>query len=177
MCHCQSGDRSRLGKLRESVFPLGVSQFVLYPQPGAENLGVFSKAFHSEFPILRYTHNLELKTSEFSPRHIDQTRRFQTLSFPFRAVPKTENSELKTLEFYLRHIYQIPRFSDSEFSISHYTQNGKLGVENFGFFSKVYPNNDFVHCRGGLFDITGLLMSSNFLRPPNNQTNFFKDPK
>ena len=38
------------------------------------------------------------------------------------------------------------QFSDvfhSEFSVLFYTQNRKLGVENLGVFSKVYPNNDF----------------------------------
>ena len=57
------------------------------------------------------------------------------MSFPFCAIPKTENSELETSEFSPRHFDQTPRFSNFELSILHYTQNGKLGVENLGVFS------------------------------------------
>ena len=89
----------------------------------------------------------------------------------------TQNPELKTSEFALRHIVQIPRFSNSEFSISHYTQTQNSELKTS---AKVYQSNDFVHCPGGggsLIFGTGVLMSSNFLRPPNNQTIFFKETK
>ena len=39
--------RGRLGNLRESVFPLRVFHFALYPKPGVENLGVFHFALYS----------------------------------------------------------------------------------------------------------------------------------
>ena len=50
---------------------------------------------------------------------------------------------MKTSECCFKPFYQTPSFSNSEFSILHYTQNGKLGVGNLGFFSKVYQNSDF----------------------------------
>ena len=71
------------------------------------------------------TENSELKTSEFSLRQFDQTP-----SFLFCTILKTENLELKTSEFSLQHYDQTPRFSNSEFSLLHHTENGKLGVEN-----------------------------------------------
>ena len=68
MCHCQSGEVN--SETSENQF------------------------FHSEFSILHYTQNPELKTSEFSLRQIKLG--FPTPSFPFRTVPKSENLELKT---------------------------------------------------------------------------------
>ena len=82
--------------------------------------------------------NSELKTSEFSLRHFDKFRAFPTPSFPFFTILKTQNSELKTSEFSLRHYDQTPRISNSELSILHHTENGKLGV-----FSEVYPTTIF----------------------------------
>ena len=76
------------------------------------------------------------------PRRISFPR-FSTPSFPFCTIPKTENSEMKTSECCFKPFYQTPSFSNSEFSILHYTQNGKLGVGNVGVFSKVYQNSDF----------------------------------
>ena len=92
----------------------------------------FDEVENSEF-----SENSELKTLEFSPRHLDQTP-----SFLFWTILKTENSELKTSEFSVRHCDQTSKFSNSEFSILHYTQ--KLGVENLGVLSKVYPSNVFL---------------------------------
>ena len=60
-------------------------------------------------------------------------------------IPKTENLQLKTLEVSLRHYDQTPRFSNTVFSILHYTQNGKLGVENLEVFSEVYRNIDIFY--------------------------------
>ena len=51
------------------------------------------------FCTIPKTENSELKTSEFSLRHYDQTRRFSTSEF---STLKTENSGLKTFEFSLR---------------------------------------------------------------------------
>ena len=68
--------------------------------------------------------------------------RFSTPSFPFCTIPKRENSEMKTSECCFKPFYQTPSFSNSEFSILHYTQNGKLGDGNLGVFSKVYQNSD-----------------------------------
>ena len=62
------------------------------------------------------------------PRRIS-FRRFSTPSFPFCTISKTENSEMKTSECCFKPFYQTPSFSNSEFSILHYTQNGKLGDE------------------------------------------------
>ena len=57
---------------------------------------------------------------------------FSTLSFQFCAITKTKSSEMKTSEFFPRHFDQTVRyfdqtlsFSSSEFSILHYTKNGK----------------------------------------------------
>ena len=52
--------------------------------------------FHSEFSILHYTQNPELKTSEFSLRHFDQIPRFSNSEFSISHHTQTENSELKT---------------------------------------------------------------------------------
>ena len=90
------------------------------------------------FCTIPKTVNSELKTSELSLRYFDKLRAFPTPSFPFFTILKTQNSELKTSEFSLRHYDQTPRISNSELSILHYPQNGKLKV-----FSKVYPNNNF----------------------------------
>ena len=62
---------TRLRNLRESVFPLGVFHFALYPNP-------------------------ELKTSEFSLRYINQIPRFYDFEFSILHYTQTENSELKT---------------------------------------------------------------------------------
>ena len=64
--------------------------------------------------------------------------------FSFCTFPKTENSEMKTSECSFKPFYQTSSFSNSEFSILHYTQNGKLGVGNLGVFSKVCQNSDFL---------------------------------
>ena len=40
---------------------------------------------------------------------------------------------------------QFSEVFHSEFSVLFCTQNRKLGVENLGVFSKVYPNNDFFY--------------------------------
>ena len=77
------------------------------------------------------------------PRRISFPR-FFTPSFPFGTIPKTENSELKTSEFSLRHFGRTRRFSNSELSILHNAQNGKLGVENFG----VFPLGIMIKVRG-----------------------------
>ena len=50
---------------------------------------------------------------------------------------------MKTSECSVKPFHQTQGFSNSEFSILHYTQNGKLGVGNLGVFSKVYQNSDF----------------------------------
>ena len=50
---------------------------------------------------------------------------------------------MKTSECCSKPFHQTPSFSNSEFSILHYTQTGKLGVGNLGVFSKVYQNSDF----------------------------------
>ena len=63
-------------------------------------------------------------------------RGFSTPRFPFCTIPETENSEMKPRSFSLKHFDQTPRFSNSEFSVLHYTQNGKLGDENLGVFRK-----------------------------------------
>ena len=54
--------------------------------------------------------------------------------FPIWQNTQHRKLQLKTSECSLRHFDQTPRFSNSEFSILHYTQNGKLGVENFRVF-------------------------------------------
>ena len=76
------------------------------------------------------------------PRRISFPR-FSTPSFPFCTIPKTENSEMKTSECCFKPFYQTLSFSNSEFSILHHSQNGKLGVGNLGDFSKVYQKSDF----------------------------------
>ena len=68
------------------------------------------------------------------PRRISFLR-FSTPSFPFCTMTKTENSEMKTSECCFKPFYQTRSFSNSEFSILHYTQNGKLGVGNLGVSS------------------------------------------
>ena len=40
------------------------------------------------------------------------------------------------------HFNQTPKFSSSVLSILHCTENGKLGDENLGVFSEVYPLKD-----------------------------------
>ena len=88
----------------------------------------------------------EVENSEFSENSEtsqNQFPRFSTPSFPFCTIPKMENSEMKTSECSFKPCYQTPSFSNSEFSILHYTQNGKLGVGNLRVFSKVYQNSDF----------------------------------
>ena len=79
------------------------------------------------FCTIPKTENSEMKTSEccFKPF-------YQTPSFPFCTIPKTENLEMKTSECSFKHFYQTQSFSNSEFSILHHTQNGKLGNENLG---------------------------------------------
>ena len=42
--------------------------------------------------------------------------------------------------FSQRHFDQTQKFSSSELSILHCTENEKLGDENLGVFSEVYPN-------------------------------------
>ena len=72
--------------------------------------------------------------------------------------------------FSLRHIDQIPRFSNSEFSISHYTQTENSELKSS---AKVYPSND---CLGdSLIFGTGVLMSirPSFSKTPNNQLSSF----
>ena len=77
------------------------------------------------------------------PRRISFPR-FSTPSFPFCTIPKTENSEMKTSECCFKPFYQTPSFSNSESSILHYTQNGKLGDENLGvLFQAFLPNSEF----------------------------------
>ena len=57
---------------------------------------------------------------------------------PTSARSKTPSSpEYSTLENQFSEVFH------SEFSVLFYTQNRKLGDENLGVFSKVYPNNDF----------------------------------
>ena len=90
------------------------------------------------FCTIPKTENSEMKTLECCFKPI-----YQTLGFPFCTIPKTENSEMKTSECSFKPFYQTPSFSNSKFSILHYTQNGKLGVGNFGVFSEVYQNSDF----------------------------------
>ena len=68
-----------------------------------------------------------------------------SLKFPIWHNTQHRKLGLKTSECSLRHFDQTPRFSNSEFSILHYTQNGKLGVENLRVFYKVYPNNDIFY--------------------------------
>ena len=128
------------------------------------------KSYCVHWKWISINHKLDVgkvKNSEFSENSEtleNQFFRYSSPSFPFCTIPKTENSELKTSEFSLRHFDQIlrffnseflilhymhydqtPRFSNSEFSILHYIQNQKLGAENLGVSSKVYPINSFVH--------------------------------
>ena len=120
----------------------------------------------SVFPLevfhLHYAQNPELKTWEFSLGHIDQTRRFSNCWFSISHYTQNRKLGVKNL----RHIDQIPRFS-----ILHFSQNGKRRVENFGIFSEVYPDNDFVHFPPG----GGNSFPNSFLRPPNDQTSFFNN--
>ena len=89
----------------------------------------------------------EVENSEFSENSEtseNQFPRFSTPSFPFCTIPKTENSEMETSECCFKPFYQTPSFSNSEFSILHYTQNGKLGDENLGvLFQAFLPNSEF----------------------------------
>ena len=75
------------------------------------------------------------------PRRISFPR-FSTPSFPFCTIPKTEKSELKTSEICSEVVssnsevlWSNPEVFNSDFSILHHTQNGKLGDENLGVFS------------------------------------------
>ena len=89
----------------------------------------------------------EVENSEFSENSEtseNQFPRFSTPSFPFCTIPKTENSGMKTSERCFKPFYQTPSFASSEFSILHYTQNGKLGDENLGVvFQAFLPNSEF----------------------------------
>ena len=75
-----------------------------------------------------------------------KTRKPRRISFPRFSTP----------EFSILHYTQNGKLGDenlgvlfqaflpnSEFSILHYTQNGKLGVGNLGVLSEVYQNSDF----------------------------------
>ena len=75
------------------------------------------------------------------PRRISFPR-FSTPSFPFCTIPKTEKSKLKTSEICSEVVssnsevlWSNSEVFNSDFSILHYTQNGKLGDENLGVFS------------------------------------------
>ena len=74
----------------------------------------------------------------------------------FSETSENQFSEVFNSEFSILHCTQNGKLGDenlgvlfqaflpnSEFSILHYTQNGKLGDENLGVFSKVYQNSDF----------------------------------
>ena len=93
----------------------------------------------------------EVENSEFSENSEtseNQFPRFSTPSFPFCTIPETENSEMKTSECCFKPFYQTPSFANSEFSILHYTQNGKLGDENLGvLFQAFLPNSEFFQFR------------------------------
>ena len=105
---------------------------------------IFSRGFPTpNFPLCTTpkTENFEMKASDFSQRHSDQTPRFSNSEFSILNGTQNKNSKLKTSEFSLWH-YEVV---NSAFSILHHTQNGKLRVENLGVFSKVHRNNDFVN--------------------------------
>ena len=93
----------------------------------------------------------EVENSEFSENSEtseNQFPRFSTPSFPFCTIPKTENSEMKASECCFKPFYQTPSFANSEFSILHYTQNGKLGDENLGvLFQAFLLNSEFFQFR------------------------------
>ena len=76
---------SHLGNLRESVFPLGVFHFAPYSKPRVENLQVSLKHIDQtgwfSFHTIIKTENSELKTLEFSLRHINQILRFSNSEF------------------------------------------------------------------------------------------------
>ena len=65
---------------------------------------IFPRFSTPSFPFctLPKTENLEMKASEFSLRHFDQTLRFSNSKFSILHHTKTEKLELKTLEFSLR---------------------------------------------------------------------------
>ena len=120
-------------------------------------LGVLGKLGTSEnrfstpsFPFctIPRTEKSEMKTSGAVSSLFTKLRAFPTPSFPFCTIPKTENSELKTSECSFKPFYQPPSFSNSEFSILHCTQNGKLGDENLGvLFQAFLPNSEFFQLR------------------------------
>ena len=109
-----------------------------------------SEVFNSEFSILLYTQNEKLGDENLGVlfQAFTKLRVLPTPSFPFCTIPKTENLEMKTSECSFKHFYQTPSFSNSEFSILHYTQNGKLGNENLGvLFQAFLPNSEFFQLR------------------------------
>ena len=62
---------------------------------------------------------------------------------------------MKTSECCLKPFYQTPSFSNSEFSILHYTQNGKLGDENLGvLFQAFLRNSEFAYSEFSILHYT-----------------------
>ena len=104
-------------------------------------LGQEPPHIYQGLPMARSKTRSSRKTRK--PRRISFPR-FSTPSFPFCTIPKTENSEMKTSECCFKRFHQTPSFSNSEFSILHCTQNGKLGDENLGvLFEAFLPNSEF----------------------------------
>ena len=103
----------------------------------------FSEVFNSECSILHFTQNgklgvenLRVLFQAFLPNY----KFFQLRVFHFALYRKRKTrswnlgvfSEVYQNSNVFKLLNQTLRFSNSEFSISHYTQNGKLGDGNLG---------------------------------------------